>query len=80
MTGQTAHLHPEYVAEVRLPRPVVSTDLSVAADLLVRSLESRRVSEELQAEADAHFTRLVNDVADEAGPSETEALRSLQPV
>ena len=80
VTGQTAHLHPEYVAEVRLPNTVVSADLSVAAGLLVRSLESRRVSEELQAEANEHFTRLVHHVADEAEQSEIEPLRSLQPV
>jgi type I restriction enzyme M protein len=79
VTGQTAHLHPEYVAEVRLPRPVVSTDLSVAADLLVRSLESRRISEELQAEANEHFTRLVNRDINEAESRETEVLKSLQP-
>jgi type I restriction enzyme M protein len=51
ITGQTAHLHPEYVAEVRVPRPVLEADTTAAARLVADGLEHRRMSEVLQIRA-----------------------------
>lgn len=55
VTGQTAHLHPEYVREVRVPKVVTAGDMSSPTELLRRSLQSRRQAEQLQAAATAEF-------------------------
>ena len=47
ITGQTAHLHPEYVEDVTVPRRVVEGDLDKAVDLLSQALAHRRESERL---------------------------------
>ena len=51
ITGQTAHLHPEYIEDVTVPRPVVEGDLNEAVDLLSQALAHRRESERLAAAA-----------------------------
>jgi hypothetical protein len=51
ITGQTAHLHPEYVEDVTVPRRVVEGDLDKAVDLLSQALAHRRESERLAAAA-----------------------------
>jgi type I restriction enzyme M protein len=56
VTGQTAHLHSDYVGEVLVPRQLTTADLSSAAELLRLSLAARRNSEELQRAATEEFT------------------------
>lgn len=51
VTGQTAHLHPEYVAEVPVPLAVLEANTTEAAGLLAEGLEQRRTSEALQLRA-----------------------------
>jgi hypothetical protein len=51
ITGQTAHLHPDYVEDVKVPRRVVECDLYEAVDLLSQALAHRRESERLAAAA-----------------------------
>jgi type I restriction enzyme M protein len=59
VTGQTAHLHPDYVAEVRVPEGLTTADMSVATTLLSQSLEARRNFEELEARATRQFEELL---------------------
>jgi len=63
ITGQTAHLHPEYVLDVVVPDAVLSADASRASEILMSALASRREAERLEAEARAVFGRVVNPVS-----------------
>jgi len=59
ITGQTAHLHPEYVVDVIVPHSVVNADASEAVQLVSRALEQRRESERLAESAAGAFTRAI---------------------
>jgi type I restriction enzyme M protein len=60
VTGQTAHLHPDYVAEVRVPEALTTEDMSSATSLVSQSLQARRTFEELDAAATRQFQKLVS--------------------
>lgn len=60
VTGQTAHLHPDYVAEVRVPEALTTTDMSAPTNLLSQSLQARRTFEELEVAATREFENLVS--------------------
>jgi hypothetical protein len=51
ITGQTAHLHAEYVVDVVIPHSVINADTSDAMQLLSRALAQRREAERLATEA-----------------------------
>lgn len=55
ITGQTAHLHPDYVAEIRVPRALAEGDFSASLGLLAESLAFRRRFEALEVEAVRRF-------------------------
>lgn len=59
VTGQTAHLHPDYVAEVRVPEALTTADLSMATTLLTKSLRARRDFEQLEDAASRQFEELL---------------------
>jgi type I restriction enzyme M protein len=59
VTGQTAHLHSEYVLDVVVPEEVVGVEAKHAIDLLNASLKMRRESERLAAEAVQSFRSAV---------------------
>ncbi len=59
ITGQTAHLHPEYVLDVIVPHEVLSADASQASELVMSALAARREAERLEDEARAAFERAV---------------------
>ncbi len=54
VTGQTAHLHPDYVTEVHVPT-ALTADHCAAVAALGESLAARRVSEDLHALAETRF-------------------------
>lgn len=57
ITGQTAHLHAEYVVDVVVPHSVINADTSEATRLLSRALARRREAERLASEASEVFHR-----------------------
>lgn len=64
VTGQTAHLNPEDLAEVIVPERLFSADADVAVTSLKQSLRLRRKAEEEARQATAAFLEaLGNDVA-----------------
>lgn len=54
-TGQTAHLHPDYVADVVVPTAVLAADMGLANELLTEGLRRRRAFEAVTAEASEVF-------------------------
>jgi type I restriction enzyme M protein len=63
ITGQTAHLHPEYVKDVTVPTRILELDFGEAADLLSQALARRRESEHLAAAACDAFDLQYQDKA-----------------
>jgi type I restriction enzyme M protein len=57
VTGQTAHLYPEDVGEVVVPRGVLEADPARAIQLATRSLELRRAAESAARQAREEFAR-----------------------
>jgi type I restriction enzyme M protein len=55
VTGQTAHLYPDDVAQIVVPQSVLEADHSYATQLLAKSLRLRRESEVAAASARAAF-------------------------
>ena len=55
VTGQTAHLYPDEVAQIEVPQTVLEADHSHAIELLRESLRLRRESEAAAASARAAF-------------------------
>lgn len=69
ITGQTAHLHPEYVADVVVPADVLGADTSAANDLLTESLRRRRAFETARDDASAAFAAAI-------GPGVTKSAKA----
>ena len=59
ITGQTAHLHPDYVVDVVIPDDVLSANVSEAAEIVTKALETRREAERLAAQARELFADVV---------------------
>lgn len=60
VTGQTAHLHPEYVEDVVIPTHVLGADTSEAVGLQARALVRRRESERLAEKSMTSFRAAVD--------------------
>jgi len=68
ITGQTAHLHPDYVAEIRVPRTLVEGDFSEPIGLLAESLAFRRRFEAVEADAAQRFGSKMSGLDEQANP------------
>ena len=62
ITGQTAHLHPEYALDVVVPDAVLAADASEAAAALMSALAARRQAERFEADARRAFDNAVGNV------------------
>jgi hypothetical protein len=59
VTGQTAHLHADYVGDVHIPEAVIASDLTTATGLVAESLTARRAAESLLEAAEDAFASTI---------------------